>query len=224
MLDQCVSRIIEYTEANPVLGQAHHFLFNLPLPECDLDAVQFVVMGINPGEAPDDWLLINEPMQQETHLADFHEQYGNGRAAVPWTDWVLRMCGTNNVVQSEAFFWSSRSTRPEHFLDRFGFSMTDNACRPHLKFCRDMNAKLFESHKPSAVIVPGLGLYDLLEPIYDLSRHDTRSCPHTGHRLVVAATDSCGIPWLFTKHWTGARGFTDSQRALIQDSIAAVSI
>ena len=119
LVDKCIENIIKYSEKNSELKKAHHFLFNLPIPNADMNKIEFVVMGMNPGEANSVWEIIDKGMQQETHLSDFHESYGKGREKVPWTKKTITMCGTKNVVQTEAFFWSSKNIG-EAFEDRFG--------------------------------------------------------------------------------------------------------
>jgi len=76
-----------------------------------------------------------------------------------------------------------------------------------------MNRDLIEAYRPKAVIFVGLSNSKKaanafgLEYVDNLSVYGTRVLEHyrDKHR-----------PWLFTKHWTGSRGFTIGQRDAIR--------
>ena len=221
-MDDLVAKIIAYSKENDELMKSHHFLFNLPQPGADLEKIDFIVFGINPGESDEDWKAIDQPLQQETHLEDFHEKYRDGRNEVAWTSKIRKYCGTDNVVQTEAFFWSSKRVNEQHFDRRFGYSFNSERCKKHLRFCAELNSELISNYRPKAIIAPGLNLIDILPSIYNLVPSCIIKCPKTGHRLVEKYYSSEKLPWIFTKHWSGARGMTQEQTDIISKYIKSI--
>jgi hypothetical protein len=207
----CLAQIRAYTAANAELLRAHHFLFDLPIDKGS-DTAKFIVMGLNPGEQATDWELLNRPTEESREF-DFHDTHGRGRSAVTWSKWVEYFCQSTDVVLGEFFFWSSSKARKE-FQDRFGTSLKRS---PHLEFCRKMNCELIEHYEPAVVIAPGLEAIEFAPALYDLRYVRSVLAPN-GHRL-VEHYERNGVPWLFTKHWTGSHGFSNEQRAVVRDYI-----
>jgi hypothetical protein len=140
---------------------------------------------------------------EETSEFDFREGNDPSKSAKRWRKCCLDILGTLDVVLAEAFFRSSPDIRVlEARYGRFGTSR-------HLGFCATLNIDLIETHKPTAVIVVGIGskYTDLIVPSYGL--HHVRSVSFSTKsgrtsRLIEHYRDSKPA-WIFTKHWTGAR-------------------
>src|SRR5262245_5031821 len=111
-----IEAIRAYTHRHSELLLAHHFLYDLRLA-APSDKVDFVVMGINPGEPPWIWSKGLAPTE-ETSEHDYHAAMGYDRKSSKWYKDVNFFCGTTNVVQAECFFWSSRNVK--QLEERFG--------------------------------------------------------------------------------------------------------
>jgi hypothetical protein len=137
--DSQVIEIREYTNINKELQQSHHFLYNLALDKNNSEA-EILIMGINPGEAPEDW--VNHPdISEETHLYDFHEHSLNGRSngSIKWRNFSKFFSCEKPVVFSELFFWSSRSL--QELNNRYGDWLNSD----HINFCKNKNNFLLGS-------------------------------------------------------------------------------
>ena len=130
----------------------------------------------------------------------------------PWTNRINDYVGGQPFVMTELFFWSSRNL--EQFRERFG--VLENS--PHLDFCIKKNKNLIHFHKPSAVICPGLSLISPCTKMFDLA-HARTGRRTDGSRVYEIYTGDHELPWIFTKHWTGARGFTNEDKYLIKEAI-----
>lgn len=150
----------------------------------------FVIMGINPGESA------QGPVDGKT----------------PWTKRINEYVGGRAFVMTELFFWSSKNLT--QFRERFGILEES----PHLDFCIRLNKRLIDVHKPRAVVCPGLGLISLCKTRFDLTHAETGR-RRDGARVYEVFKGEHGIPWIFTKHWTGARGFTNEDKLLIKTAI-----
>lgn len=206
-----IERIAAYTAQHPELSRAHHFLYDLKSPPNG--APRFVVMGINPGETPRDWILSPQPTE-ETSRHDFHHRAEKAGSALRWSTLAAYYLDGADYVLAELFFWSSRDLR--EFAARFG----PLASSPHLPFCRDLNRQLIDTYQPRAVVAPGIGTAALCAKLYGLRHADTVREGST--RVVEAYTDG-SRPWLFTKHWTGSFGLSDAQRQAIRGAIRDVA-
>lgn len=206
-LSDNIKKIAAYTARHPELRSAHHFLYDLRVPPAGRP--KFVVMGINPGESANDWQLSATPTE-ETSRHDFHHVAEKTGSARRWANLANYYLDGADHVLAEVFFWSSRNMR--QFEERFG----SLSASPHLSFCRDMNLDLLNAYTPQAVILPGIGVASICAAMFDLRQVSTvRDGPA---RLVEIYTDSVR-PWLFTKHWTGARGLTSAQKSQIREAI-----
>ncbi|MEQ9506273.1 MAG: hypothetical protein RLO80_08365 [Hyphomonas sp.] len=211
----CIDTIEKYTKRHLELRRAHHFLFDLPLGNPTL-STDILVMGLNPGEHARCGYPDCPHFTQETSQFDFHTEYGGGVRDVDWNRHVQYYCGTLQVVQSEFFFWSSRRIG-KPFEERFGQSLWK--CREHLEFCKTMNLHLIRHRQPKLIIAPGLGAGDRLATMYGLRKTRGPLLAANNHRLVEYYKDSEDRSWLFTKHWSGARGLSSDQRAKIKAAI-----
>lgn len=207
-----IQRIRSYTRENEELLRAHHFLFDLPVNKSSLSA-RFVVIGINPGEQRGDWEAYPQPTE-ETREKDFRDETGfRPRGASRWIANIEFFCGTRDVVMSEFFLWSSKDVSGS-FVERFECSLSKSK---HLHFCADRNNALVDHYSPHAVIAPGLGYSSLFAGVYGLTYVNTL---RDGSSRLVEHFERGGTPWLFTKHWSGARGFSNAQRQSIRSYIA----
>ncbi|HZW16891.1 MAG TPA: hypothetical protein VFF66_11660 [Brevundimonas sp.] len=203
-----IERLAAYTAEHPELRVAHHFLYDLRVPKDGKP--QFVVMGVNPGETPHDWVIAPEPTE-ETSRYDFHDEVGAGRSAIRWSKAAQYFLSHADYVLAEIFFWSSYDSRI--FRQRFG----PVAKSRHLPICTDMNRDLINFYQPSAVVLPGLTYTRLVQQLYGLTHEE--SIKLNGVRVAERYSDG-SRPWIFTKHWTAAFGFSRQQREVARNSIA----
>lgn len=208
MLTAEISEIAQYTSRYVELQQAHHWLFDLKTPVGGSPEV--AVVGVNPGECHGDWEICPHPTE-ETSRYDFHEVYGSGRASISWTRHCNYYLGGRPFVQTELFFWSSSNTK--QLQERYGPLRTS----PHLVFCRDMNSRLFNAYTVKAVICTGINNDVLCQNLYGLGPL-RQTLAVDGTRVAKLYHDGLR-PWLFTKHWTGAFGFTRTQREHVKNAI-----
>jgi hypothetical protein len=209
-LDSNIDAIRKYRDENPVLLQAHHFLYDLPLRK-DAGRPEVVVMGINPGETQFDRDACPYPTE-ETWQHDFHATSKSGRSqgSVRWRrNMDFFACGYP-VIQTELFFWSSNNQ--SEFNERFGPLWKSQ----HLRFCVDMNRSLLDVYKPRFVIF--VGLSDSARVALEFGLRLVSSVREHGQRLVVHYEDD-HRPWFFTKHWSGSFGFSQNQKDQIRTYI-----
>jgi hypothetical protein len=206
-----IQAIAAYTGRHAELQQAHHFLYDLRSPQ---DGVpEYVVMGVNPGETQNDWAMVAVPTE-ETSRYDFHEEHGRGRSSIRWSRAASYFLDGADHVLTELFFWSSRDH--VEFKRRYGKLRSS----PHLAFCVRLNGDLVEAYRPKAIVLPGLGHRGLCATGYGLTRVRTVHCADV---RVAGVYDDGQRPWVFTKHWTAAYGFSQSQREAVRNAIREAS-
>jgi hypothetical protein len=210
-LQRNIERIAAYTAQYPELAKAHHFLYDLKHPQTGCP--EYVVMGVNPGETENDWVIAPQPTE-ETSRYDFHNELGRGRSAIRWTKAARFFLDNANYVLAELFFWSSYDSRV--FTERFGPLRKS----PHLPFCCEMNRELIDAYQPRAVVLPGLTHSKAVAEWYRLSQVEVIT--DASSRVAEVWTDGYR-PWVFTKHWTAAFGFSLAQRELARDTIRRAS-
>ena len=210
-------RIQQYTAAHAELSEAHHWLFDCPLNK-NTENVDVIVIGINPGERDRDWQLTkswwagpdNHPMAESRNY-DFQQSWPgcNGRDSIPFTRICQELLSgiSLDVTLSEFFFWSSHDAG-KAFTGRFGSSIGEQ--QAHLEFCKALNMELITRHRPKMVVSPGLmmvsnGLKSKIESLYGLEHVETIKLDGGADRVVVHYKLPDGTPFIFTKHWTGAR-------------------
>ncbi len=202
--------ILVYTKAHDDLAESHHWLFDLPPFKDEPFNPKYIVFGINPGEGKE---RIHKAQTEETRFFDCHEEYvGKGaRERVGWTKTLLSILGTRRLIQTELFFWSTKNV--SILNKRFG-PLENN---PHLPFCRKKNKQLIEYHNPDSIICPGLGMLEVSIEAFGLTRIESIWASN-GHRLIEHYSDG-KRDWVFTKHFSGARGFTNEQKNTIKSFI-----
>lgn len=210
-----IESIREYTAQHGALTQCHHFLFDLHL-QPGAQSADYVVLGINPGEQSGDWEAW-PTNTEESSAFDFREQLGTRpRASVNWRKLAKEMCGTDKVVMSELFVWSTKDIGAS-FRQRFGHEFHKS---PHLQFSIQMNKRLIDNYKPKAVVVPGLTTVGVFGKHFHLNKiGEVRT--QDGLRL-IEHYEVDGISWVFTKHWSGSFGFSTAQRQTIARYIAEI--
>ena len=215
-LSETLNKIRNYTRENLELQKCHHFLFNLPLDKTSIKA-DVLVIGLNPGEHSSDWDYdINTPTE-ETHEFDFHEEFGKGRASIPWSKVCKRCLPDSKIFQSEFFFWSSANTNDE-FINRFGYSFKD--C-PHFDFCKECNLELIRFHKPKLIVATGTSWVDLFSNKYDLRHIKTLKREiNKKQGKIICHYEWEDIPFIFTPHWSGARGLNKEVQSEIKDYLS----
>ncbi len=202
-----IERLAAYTAEHAELKAAHHFLYDLRFPK--EGNPQFVVMGVNPGETEQDWRIAPKPTE-ETSRYDFHDEVGPGRSAIRWSKAARYFLDDADYVLAELFFWSSYDSRV--FAERFGPLATSK----HLPLCVEMNLDLIEAYQPRAVVLPGLTHVRLVRDLYGLT--PVGAVTDGGLRIAEHYTDG-KRPWVFTKHWTAAFGFSKQQREVARQAI-----
>lgn len=222
-LDSLIEEVSKYSKSMPGLKKAHHFKFAKPHPDHSKRGTKFVVMGMNPGETDQDWKdhpkSLCEEVYEETLRYDFREGKKIANNSKKWRANITDICGTSDVFQTEAFFWSSGNVRRK-FEEKFGAKAQCPCMRHHFEFCKSVNLKLIAKLNPNAVVAPGLGWSNFLASIYNLKSPTTVYCKEKpNHRLIIQFEDAKGLPWIFTKHWSGARGFSNSQKHVIANYI-----
>jgi hypothetical protein len=212
LLDAAIQEIRDYTMKNAELRAAHHFLFDLPLDK-KAGKPKTVVMGINPGEADWDWKFPGPT--EETWVYDFHEKSPAGRSpgSINWRAHAEFFTNGKPVVFTELFFWSSHKAK---FKQRFGSLWKSS----HLSFCVNLNRILIEQYKPDSVIFVGVGASGEVAKLFGLK--EVHTLWEGNERLLAHYRDELR-PWFFTKHWTGAFGFSDTQRQSIKNYIKSVA-
>jgi hypothetical protein len=200
----------------PELRLSHHFVFDLPLgvPVKNSGELEFIVMGFNPGETPNDWSTWNKNTE-ETRQFDFREELNlpRGRSSARWRKLTNFFTRGKRAVFTEMFFWSSNN---ENEL-KLRFGNIWNSPQNHLKFCTDQNLILIETYNPKSIVFPGLTHHEKVANLYSLKYIKTIN--EKNSRLVEHYQDKNGRPWFFTKHWTGSFGFSIEQRDFIENYI-----
>jgi hypothetical protein len=214
-ISENISSIKQRMQDQRELQQAHHFVYDKRYNQ-ESNTIKYILMGINPGETPNDWLTW--PRQkgtptEETSAFDFHEVSGSSRSAMRWKNTCKAILGTLDVALAEAFFWSSKDVA--ELESRYGKLERSE----HLEFCTKLNRELIEIHAPDAVIVVGVGAKytNILPSLYTL-RHVRSVAGENGGRVIEHYEDG-SRPWIFCKHWTGARP-SNSEKETMRTYIA----
>lgn len=206
-LDEIVARqnVPEFGE----LRRAHHFLFALPIPgfDHDKDEVDFIIMGINPGESEQSWSIVGGTGHEESFREDFHVKYGKStKGRENWRRKIQQGVPKGNTILTELFFWSSSS---QDFKTRYGALELS----PHLDFCVTINKSLITAARPKAVIFSGFAYTRLVSSKFGLTLKSKELCCECGLRIAERHFDG-ERDWFFLPHFSGSRGVTKKQREL----------
>ncbi len=230
-LSESLKKIRRYTKDNEDLKQCHHFLFNGiynrdTRKEKDVnDKADVIVMSINPADTSADWEHWKDTPTENSNEEDFHDKVQKVSAsAKAWETKTKIFCEDlfgNKINESAFFFWSS-ANKGEKFTETFGYKWKSKECFKHFYFCKERNIELIQYHKPKIVIAPGIGDAEYFSNLYEMKHIDTVVDENNGHRL-IEHFEFQDIPFIFTKHWTGARGFSKIQEKIIIDYLRQFS-
>ncbi len=217
-MDINLARIRSYTEEHEELMKCHHFLYDLPLNDTFLPDV--IVLGINPGETEEPIKLPEniklDSILEESRQSDFHELYGKGRAKSIWKRKCEEFTGTESLICSEVFFWSSphpnekspKNRFPFCFSERFGYKFNDS---PHFNFCTTLNKELIEFYKPKYILMTGVGYHEFVAELFNLEFVEIKTTDYTNKANKKITYKSVikymlgDIPFVFTQHISGAQ-------------------
>lgn len=200
-----IKKIRQYTQRNASLRRhAHHFLYDKRYSNSE--RIDYIVMGINPGEPTTEKNKRTKKMPlEETSLFDFIKEGVESRPAKRWRKNCQSICGTDKIALTEALFWSSLNVK--RLQERYG--RLDKS--PHFKFCIEPNKDLIKIHRPRVVLFVGIGLRTQIANLYGLSvagrfkysRKKLKKGARYRRELIIAPhADSSGMPWVFVKHWS----------------------
>ena len=208
-LDAAILQIRAYTQGHPELCAAHHFCYDLPLDKT-AQTPEVLVMGINPGEIEGDRQSYPGPTEQ-TRNFDFQKggTLGTSQGGKNWRENASFLADNRPVVFTEFFLWSSSGAQ---FEQRFGPLWES----PHRSFCISMNKRLIQEYRPKSVIFVGLTHSRKVADAFGLCHVHTVKIGR--FRLVEHYKDE-SRPWFFTKHWSGAYGFSNAQKQYIKEYI-----
>src|SRR5208282_1772392 len=206
-LDAAIQQIRAYTRAHPDLQKGHHFVFDYPLDK-SAGKPEVLVMGINPGEVESQWSVPGPT--ESTWNYDFHHKVHRSRSSRNWHNNALFFSDGRPVVFTDLFFWSASDQK--QFEQRYGPLWRS----PHLSFCVSNIKILLDEYQPKMVIFPGLGQAERAAKVFGLGY--VRAFSRGGTRLVEHYRDR-DRPWFFTRHWSGAFGFSNDQKISIRQYI-----
>ena len=215
-LSNTLHKIREYTKQHLELSKSHHFLFNCPINK-NHEYADVIVIGLNPGESQTDLSFITKDITEETNEFDFQDKIGRSKASIKWYKTCEQMLPNSKIFLSEFFFWSSKDIK-ESFLEKFGYSFKQS---PHFEFCRECNKELIDFHKPKLIVAPGASFATFFSKIYEMQHIKTIKSDgfRNGKKItqqIIQHYEWNGIPFIFTKHWSGARISNAEKEKIIQ--------
>ena len=225
-ISESLKRIRSYTEDNNDLKQCHHFLFNAIYKRENRinnlnSRADVIVMSINPAETKKDYEYKGSTPTENSNERDFHEHLSPeniSQSAKNWNRKTKIFCEDlfgENINETAFFFWSS-ANKGDKFTKTFGNKWKSKECLKHLNFCKEQNINLIRYHQPKIIIAPGIGDAEYFSKIYEMDHIGTIKDDDNGHRL-IEHFEIQNIPFVFTKHWTGAYGFSNRQEEIIID-------
>tara|TARA_B100000925_G_scaffold31381_1_gene20828 strand:- start:68 stop:772 length:705 start_codon:yes stop_codon:yes gene_type:complete len=231
-MNKSLEKIRRYTKENNDLKQCHHFLFNAIYKRKERinqnrlnDRADVIVVSINPAETKKDWEHHNkETPAENSNEKDFHTQIIHeniSASAKRWESKTKIFCEDifgENINETAFFFWSSENIGKK-FTETFGYNWKSKQCLKHFNFCKERNIELIQYHKPKIVIAPGIGDANYFSNIYEMDHVKTIKDDTNEHRL-IEHFETQHIPFIFTKHWTSAFGFSKRQQEIITDYLS----
>ena len=119
-----------------------------------------------------------------------------------------------NINETAFFFWSSENIGKK-FTETFGYKWKSKQCCKHFDFCKERNIELIQYHEPKIVIAPGIGDSKYFSNMYEM-KHIATIDNDKGDRL-IEHFEIQDTPFIFTKHWTSAFGFSKKQQEIITE-------
>ena len=218
-LESKIFNISEYTKDHPELLNAHHFTYDLKIKDDQNSNRNYMVIGLNPGELGS-WETCDGPTE-ETSLYDFFVENGfnKNRSATNWSENAQYFLGDQgNIITTNFFFWSAPNTNKIVFTERFGYEYHKN---PHFDYCKEMNLSLFEYHKPKLIVAPGISMSRMMARKYNLGSIVDQSVNYNPINFktsrLIEHYEYQGIPFIFTKHWTGRWGADANEKRQIKE-------
>jgi hypothetical protein len=233
-ISESIEKIIRYTKDNEDLMQCHHFLFNGIYKREERKnqnrlntKADVIVMSINPAETKKDYEYEGPTPAQNSNVRDFHEDLppeNISQSAKKWETKTKVFCEDlfgKYINETAFFFWSSQDIGKK-FTETFGYKWKSKECNKHFHFCKERNIELIKYHKPKIVIAPGIGDAEYFSSLYKMKHIDTLVDESNGHRL-IEHFEMQDTPFVFTKHWTSAFGFSKTQEEIIIDYLRQFS-
>lgn len=220
-IDLLIAEIEKYTNDNPELWKCHHFLFDKPLNDKpwfgDLD---FLVMAMNPGET----VMCRDMFPRLPNTASLEESSRRNqlvshtpeKSSVDWQKKCNDILGPKNIVLGEMFFWSTPKDRSLNQL--FSKVQLDK----HYRFCLKMNQAMLEIRHPKVIVFPGISKESKAVELYNL-QPTARNCVMDTHKKgkLLSFWSYGSTPWVFTKHWSGAR-LSNIEKNIITEELKAL--
>lgn len=206
-LDAIVAR--QTSPENADLRLAHHFLFALPIEGFNHEkSIDFILMGINPGESPESCDIVGGTGHEESFRKDFHVAHNRStRGRDNWRRKLRQAIPNGNTILTELFFWSAKNEA--EFKARFG----PIAESRHLAFCNEKNLALIEATKPRAVIFTGFTHTKTVCEQFGLTLISRENCCKCDAKIAERHYDG-ERDWFFIPHLSASRGLTNKQRQL----------
>lgn len=204
-MDLLVAEIEKYTIDNPELWKCHHFLFDKALNgKQQSGKLDFLVMAMNPGETamcrtmfP---RLLNTPSLEESSRRNQLESDTPEKSSINWQKKCHDILGPKNIVLGEMFFWST--PKDSDLPKIFSKAQLDK----HYIFCSKINRAMIEIRQPKVIVFPGILKESKAVKLYNLQPTSRPHIMDTQKRGKLISFWSYGsTPWVFTKHWSGAR-------------------
>ena len=228
-ISESLEKIRKYTKDNEDLMLCHHYLFNgiykreeRGNQNCLDTKADVIVMSINPAETEDDWKYYknkDETPAENSNELDFHTQINDENISASAKRWERKtkvFCEDlfgKYINETAFFFWSSQDIGKK-FTETFGYKWKSKECNKHFHFCKERNIELIKYHKPKIIIAPGIGDAEYFSSLYKMKHIDTLVDESNGHRL-IEHFEMQDTPFVFTKHWTSAFGFSKTQEEII---------
>lgn len=204
-INSLIRDIEKYTRDNKGLWDCHHFLFDLPLSnESAVGSDECIVMGMNPGETNACRRLFKKgddgfPLEESSRRNDLLGNVLEG-SSLTWHKKCLEVLNSKKIILGEMFFWSTPKDK-----NLYGLFAKEELLQ-HYKFCASINSKMIDIRRPKAIIFPGISKESLAISLYNLEPGGTKVVMDSSKRgKLLSFWKYKGIPWIFTKHWTGSR-------------------
>lgn len=213
-----IAEIQKYTNDNPELWKCHHFLFDKPLNGKQLSGkLDFLVMAMNPGEtAMCRKMFPRLPNTAPLEESSRHNQLVSDtpeKSSANWQKKCNDILGPKNIVLGDMFFWSTPKDRDVSKL--FSKVQLDK----HYSFCSKVNRVMIEIRQPKVIVFPGMLKESKAVRLYDLKPTARNHIMDIHNRGKLISFWSYGsTPWVFTKHWSGAR-LSNKEKNIITDEL-----
>lgn len=218
-IDLLIDMIEKYTKKNSDLWRCHHYMFDKPLLDDELivDRLDYLVMGINPGETEqcrnkfpksDNKIPFEETSRRNDLLSDQKEI-----SSLKWEKKCIDILGKSKIILGEMFFWSTPKER-----DIYQYFSKEQLVN-HYRFCTEINIAMIKIRQPKVIVFPGISKEIKVAELYNLKPSNRKlifDCHQRGKLLSFWSHEA--IPWVFSKHWSGAR-LSNIDKNIIKDEL-----